>query len=80
MILNEEIRKLNTGVARVGHVDLRGLGLASPTTTLEKATTLLSWLRPHLTEEGSVECDALINIKVLQGCSYPRLAGWGVIT
>lgn len=86
MILDEEISKLNTGVAQVEHVELRDPSLASPTTALEQFTTLLSWLRLHLAEQRSAGRDVLPNTKVLEGCLQLGLSGkrkshmWGATT
>ena len=43
VILDEEIRKLNTGGAQMDRAELREPALAT-------VVTFLSWLRPHLTK------------------------------
>ena len=78
--MDEEINELNTEVTQSGRKKLSMLGsrLASPTTTLERVVTLLSWSRPHLTKKGSVpykeERDALHDTRVFEGCPQPGLA------
>lgn len=78
MVLDEEISKIKTGVMKADCVNLI-LGLAGPTTALERVATLLSWLRPHLTKQGSIsytkEHNAILDTKILKGCLQPGLAG-----
>lgn len=49
VMLDEEIRKMKVGIAQPGRVNLqiRKPGLARSTSVLERAATLLSWLRLH---------------------------------
>lgn len=51
---------------------------ASPATALGRVATLLSWLPPHLTKQGSVpykeECNALSDAKVSEWFPQPGLA------
>lgn len=48
--LEKEIRKLEIEVTQASceKLSMMGSSLASPTTTLERVVTLLSWLQPHL--------------------------------
>lgn len=78
MKLDEEISKLETEVMQAGcakKLSTMGQGLASHTTALEEVVTLLPWLRPHLTKQGSVPYkevrDALMDTRVVEG--FPRL-------
>lgn len=79
--LDKEISELETEVMQVGCAKLCMLGssLASPTPTLERVATLVSWVQLHLTEQGSVphkdERDTLPDVRVFEGCPHPGLAG-----
>ena len=77
-ILDEEINKLETEVRETGcakKLSTMGQGLASPTTALEEVVTLLPWMRPHLTKQGSVpykeKRDALTDQGWLRGACGP---------
>jgi len=78
--LDEEICKIDTKDGKVGHDKLSMIGpnLASPTTTLECIVTLLTWPRPHLTNQGNIpykdKHDSLTEVRVFEGCSQPGLA------
>lgn len=77
MTLYEEISELEIEVTQASRekISMMGLSLSSPTTALEGVATLLPWLRPHLTEQGSILYKEERDRRVFEGCPWPRLAG-----
>lgn len=76
MTLDEEICKLETKVAQASHENICMMRSSPtiPTTALERFMTLLSWLPPHLTKEGSIPYNEERDARACEGCPQPRLA------
>jgi len=89
-MFDEEISKMKIGVTQAGrtNLEIREPNLVGSTPVLERAVTLLSWLRPHQWRSVPfiAEHDGITDTKAHERCSQPRLVGklksrtWGATT